>query len=79
MRLKEGVPGSLLFLLYTNDLKHASNFNIRLFADDTLLHLSPKVSTLESNINNEIGKIESWLQAKTLSINVFRTKYMIIS
>ena len=80
-----GVPqgsllGPLLFLLYINDIKHASNFNVRLFADDTLIYLSSKLAfTLESNINNKIGEIQSWLQASKLSINVFKTKYMIIS
>ena len=30
------------FLLYVNDIQNASNFNIRLFADDTLLYFSKK-------------------------------------
>ena len=77
-----GVPqgsvlGSPLFLLCINDIKHASKFNVRLFANDNLIYLSSKVAhTLESNINNEIRKIESWLQANMLSINVSKTKYI---
>ena len=49
--------GQLHFLLYINDKKRALKFNVRLFADDTLLYLSSKVAhTLESKINNKIGK-----------------------
>ena len=44
-----GVPqGSVLgptfFLLYVNDIQNVTNFEVRLFADDTLLYLSDKNS-----------------------------------
>ena len=46
-----GVPqGSVLeptlFLLYVNDIKNVTNFEVRLFADDTLLYLSVKTLRL---------------------------------
>ena len=80
-----GVPqGSvldpLLFLVYVNDICNASDFNVRLFADDTLLFMSSKEAhTLEYNVNLEIGKMQLWLQANKLSINISKTKYMIVS
>ena len=73
------VLGPLLFLLYVNDICNASDFNVRLFADDTLLFMSSKEAhTLEYNVNVETGKMQVWLQANKLSINIFKTKYMIL-
>ena len=80
-----GVPlgsvlGPLLFLVYVNDICNTSDFNVRLFADDTLLFMSSKEAhTLEYNVNLEIGKMQLWLQANKLSINISKTKYMIVS
>ena len=80
-----GVPqgsvlGPLLFLLYVNDIQNASNFNIKLFADDNLLYFSKKKpSDLEKHVNNEFGKIQQWLDVNKLSLNVFKTKHIIIS
>ena len=80
-----GVPqgsvlGPTLFLLYVNDIQNVTNFEVRLFADDTLLYLSDKDSqTLEKNVNAELSKVQQWLDVNKLSLNISKTKYMIIS
>ena len=46
------VLGPLLFLLYVNDLPHASKFDTTLFADDTNLHFSLcNINILQSQVN----------------------------
>jgi len=56
--VKNGVPqgsvlGPLLFLIYINNLQHASSLQIRLFADDTLLfHESKNLGSLQRYVNN---------------------------
>ena len=50
----------------------------RLYADDTWLTLTTDdPSDLQSKLNNDPGKIQSWLQAYKLSLNVKKTKYSI--
>ena len=60
--------GPLLFSIYVNNLPNASNFNTRLFADDTALLLTDSNSkTL--NKNSKFLKIENWLKTNTLFLN----------
>ena len=66
-------------MLNVNDIQKASNFNIRLFADDTLLYFSKKKPCdLEKHVNIELDKIQQWLDVNKLSLNVSKTKCIII-
>ena len=78
-----GVPqGStlspLLFLIYVNDMPKASEFNTKLFADDTILTLSDVCEKkLNKQINSEIDKIDQWMKLNNLSLNFTKTKFML--
>ena len=81
-----GIPqgsilGLLLFLIYINDLAMVSDaFLSVFFADDTNLFISGHdIETLCSKINEDLEKIQEWLCANKLSLNVMKTHYMVFT
>ena len=83
--MSTGVPqgsilGPTLFSLYINDLRKASDFETRLFADDTVLIMNNVcLSSFESKVNSEIKKVEKWLWNNKLTLNLSKTIFMIVS
>ena len=60
------VLGSLLFLLYINDIYDSSSlFAFYLFADDTSIILANLKGT-QSLVNHELGNVNEWLKANSL-------------
>ena len=77
-----GVPqgsvlGPLLFLIFINDIPHASDLGTWLFADDTALVLSASsLSQLQVEMNRQVEKVHDWLLANRLSVHyVDKSKY----
>ena len=51
-----------------------------LFADDTVLVQSDNnLGKLQSSVNHEMTKVMDWLIANKLSLNISKTKYMLIT
>ena len=73
------VLGPLLFLIYANDFQKCSDLlEFHLFADDTnLFPNNANIHDLESNINSELEKVNTWLCANKLSLNLEKTSFVI--
>ena len=80
-----GVPqgsvlGRLLFLIYINDLcgviKRCDTF---LYADDTVLVTNePDIYTAHMNLQSDLDNVANWCKGNRLSINIRKTKSMVI-
>ena len=81
-----GVPqgsclGPLLFLVYINDLPRAiKNSTTSMYADDTSLCFQSKdLSRVNEALNEDLSRLDAWLICNKLSLNVAKTKSMLVS
>jgi len=73
--------GPLLFLLYINDIAEVINDKcaIRLFAHDALIYtMGHSSQEISDNLNEQMLKVERWLDANRLVVNISKTKLMLI-
>ena len=80
-----GVPhgctlGPLLFLIYITDLWFSLKFaTANHFADDTsIIYQSKKLKAVESDLNHDLKLCGEWLNANRLSLNVDKTKLLLL-
>ena len=75
-----GVPqcsilGSLLFLVYVNDMKTAVKCKLLLYADDSALLVSGKdVLEIDRILSVELGAVSEWLCENRLSLHLGKTQ-----
>ena len=64
----------------TNDLPNYLNHcDVTLYADDTVLYISSKsVYTIESELNSDLNILNWWLTLNRLSLNISKSKFIII-
>ena len=73
------ILGPLLYLIYVNDINYSCDANILSFADDTTVYVSNNnVKKLYEEANLEINKLYEWFCSNGLSLNINKTKYMVM-
>ena len=73
--------GPLLFLIYIDDLPLAITIsnNSRYADDNSICYHSHEITQLNEAINNDLYKLEQWLEGNKLSLIVVKTRAMFIS
>ena len=84
-QIKAGVPqgsvlGPLLFLIYINDITEVVQSEVRLFADDTILHVfvDNPVTSAEA-LNSDLEQIDRWAKQWIIRFSPPKTESLTIS
>lgn len=80
--VESGVPqgsvlGTLLFLIYVNDLPDNINSSIKLFADDCVIYREINNPNDTLVLQSELNKVSEW--CNNLTLNISKCKYMTFS
>ena len=74
---KGSVLGSLLFLLYINDLPENIQSQVRLFADDTAVYLT--VNKTSKTLQNDLDTLQTWERTWDMDFNPGKCQILHIS
>ena len=74
------VLGPVLFLLYINEIaKVVQKYQIQMSADDILLYcVGDDINVINGILNNELENFYEWLERNNLSLNLEKTKCMVL-
>ena len=74
------ILGSLLFLIYINDLPNClAHSKPRMYADGTYVSLaSNNVLDIEQNLNQDLESVNEWLISNKLTLNQSKNEFMLI-
>ena len=77
--VKNETIGPLLFILYINYMNNVSkNIFPILFADDTTVLIEGNnLDVINTSLNSELDRINTWLKSNNVSLNVTKTHYMV--
>jgi hypothetical protein len=76
--IQGSILGSILFLIYINDLYNASSLLKFMFADDTACVASnTNLDNLITYVNEELKKVARWFRANKMAVNVSKTKFIL--
>ena len=82
--INAGVPqgsvlGSIIYLVYINDMKDGLQSSLSLFADDNLMHISTNSDETNKNIlNSDLGIMKAWADQWLIKFSVEKTKSMFV-
>ena len=72
--------GSMLFLIYINDITENSNSNIKLFADDTSLYVTVDEDAVNAaNQLNDLNQISTWAETWLVKFNANKSKTLTVT
>ena len=73
------IPGSLLFLIYINDLPNCLSFcQPSMYADTHITYASAHLHSMQSSLNRDLSNIHKWLLCNKLTLNSTKTEFMLI-
>ena len=77
---QDSILGPLLFLVYINGIQsELQHSKITMFADDMAFYCHENSPTnLQSKLNADLAAITSWLHDNKLTLNVTKSKFMVI-
>ena len=75
------VLGTILFLIYINDLPRCSvDLQFVIYADDTTVFFSSdNLDNTVNVINVDLGRVSRWISSNSLTVNLNKSQYILFS